>query len=231
MRRVRAAGASKAARVLIVGIEVPSRVADIHATVARLKQKSRHAIVTSIVPMLDRGKFANIDAAIEGASEPLHSFDWLVLTDDDISFSPDLLDDLIAIASAADLALVQPSHAFVSHATYRITQRRYGTLARRTNFVEIGPLTLVRADLFDAVVPSPPSRWCYGIDLLWSAAARCAGLRIGIIDASPVRHLRPVAGGYDMDAARAEGQALIRNHNVTENRADLFGRNETVLAA
>lgn len=229
LRAARSRKPARAERILIVGIEVPSRSADIHDVVARLRRGSRHDISVSISPMLDQGKFANITAAISSAAAPLASFDWLVITDDDIAFPARLLDDMVAIAAAADLALSQPSHAFLSHATYSITLRRCGLLARRTNFVEIGPLTLIRADIFSALLPFPASRWCYGIDLLWSVAARRAGRRIGIIDATPIRHLRPVAASYDIDAARDEGQRLLNEHGVVENRRDLFELNDSVL--
>lgn len=182
MRKVRREAARLGpARVLVVGIEVPSRAADIHSVVGRLHAGSRH--------------------------------------------------DMIAIAARADLALAQPAHGFASHATYSITRRRFGSLARRTDFVEIGPLTLVRADLFAELVPFPPSRWCYGIDLLWSEVARRRGKRIGIVDATPVRHLRPVAASYDMGVAREEGRALLVEHGITINRAELFARDELVLRA
>lgn len=229
LRKIHDADSGKIYSVLIVGVEVPSRAADIHKTITRLRKSTKHNTTVSIAPMLDRGKFANLDAAIADSPSPLSTFDWLVLTDDDIEFSSRFLDDLIAIAAASDLGLSQPAHAYFSHTTYSITRRRYGSLARRTNFVEIGPLTLVRADLFDALIPSPPSRWCYGIDLLWSVRARQLARRIGIIDGATVRHTRPVAASYNMDEARAEGERLIVAYGVTDNRSDLFGTDEVIL--
>lgn len=232
MRKVRRKAASDdPARVLIVGIEVPSRPGDVHSVITRLRASSKHDVTVSIAPMLNRGKFENIDSAIERAPEPLSAYDWLVIVDDDIAFGRSFLDDLIAAAIQADLALAQPAHGFASHATYKITRRRFGSLARRTDFVEIGPLTLVRSDLFADLVPFPPSRWCYGIDLLWSEIVRRRGRSMGIIDATPVRHLRPVANSYDVDAAREEGHALLVEHGVTIDRAELFARDEVILHA
>ena len=227
----RRAAARPPARVLIVGIEVPSRANDIGRVIDALAAGSRHHVTRSVTDMLDQGKFANIDKAIAEAPVPLAEHDWLVITDDDIDAWPGMLDDLIAIADQADLALAQPAHAFNSYTTYEITRRRFGTLARRTDFVEIGPLTLVRRDLFHQFIPFPPSRWCYGIDLVWSETARRMGRRIGIVDGTPVRHLRPVAGTYSMDAAWDEGHALLLQHGITTNRAELFARDEVVLRA
>jgi hypothetical protein len=232
LREVRRKAAKRPpARILIVGIEVPSRAADIGHVIDALAAGSRHQITRSVTMMLDQGKFANIDKAIAEAAVPLADHDWLVITDDDIDARPGLLDDLIAIADQADLALSQPAHAFNSYTTYEITRRRCGSLARRTDFVEIGPLTLVRRDLFSEFIPFPPSRWCYGIDLVWSETARRLGRRIGIVDGVPVRHLRPVAGTYSMDAAWDEGHELLKAHDIRTNRAELFARDEVVLYA
>jgi hypothetical protein len=219
------------ARVLVVGIEVPSRAADIGRVVDALAAGSRHRVTRSVVPMAAKGKFANIDDAIAASPVALGEHDWLVITDDDIDARPGMLDDLVAIADQADLSLAQPAHAFNSYTTYTITRRRWGSLARRTDFVEIGPLTLVRRDLFADLIPFPPSRWCYGIDLLWSELARRRGLRMGIVDGVAVRHLRPVAASYSMDAAWDEGHALMVEHDIRINRDELFRRNEVLLRA
>lgn len=232
LRRVRRAAAQQeAVRVLIVGIEVPSRPAEIQRVMSQLVHSSRHRVTLSVTPMLDQGKFANIDKAIAEAPVPLDQHDWLIIADDDIVFQPGMLDDLLAIANEADFALAQTAHAFDSHTTYQITRRRFGSLARRTDFVEIGPLTLIRRDLFPALIPFPPSRWCYGIDLVWAEIARRLGYHIGVIDGAPVRHVRPVGASYDMDAARREGALLLAAHGVSIGRIELFSRNEVVLPA
>lgn len=231
LARVRRRAASKPpGRVLIVGVEVPSRAADIHRVMDKLRQGSRHDVSVSVTPMGPRGKFENIDVAIRDAAEPLSAFDWLVVTDDDIDFEPGFLDDLTALADAGDLATSQPAHAFQSHTSYAITKRRWGSLVRQTKFVEIGPLTLFRADAFDILVPFPASRWCYGIDLVWTALLDRRGLKMGIIDGAPVRHLRPVAASYDIDEAIMEGRAMLRRFDVRINRAELWKKNKVVVS-
>lgn len=229
LSRIRRSQRSYRARVLIVGVEVPARAADLHRVMGLLQRGSRHVIDVAIAPMENRGKFANIDAAIQLAPHPLAHYDWLVVTDDDIAFATSFLDDLIGVARSADLAISQPAHAIESHTTYAITKRRRGSIARRTNFVEIGPLTLLRADTFAALIPFPESRWCYGIDVLWSEIAKRNGYRMGIVDGTPIRHLRPVAASYDMDDAIAEGRELLRRFDVRRNRDELFARNDVVV--
>ena len=47
----------------------------------------------------------------------------------------------------------------------------------------------------------------WGLDAHWSAAAAAAGLPLGIVDVTPIRHLRPVAATYPRAAAEAEAEA------------------------
>jgi hypothetical protein len=82
-------------------------------------------------------------------------------------------------------------------------------LARETRFVEIGPVTAVHRDAFEALLPFPDLRMGWGLDSRWSAVAAERGWPIGIVDATPVRHLRPVAGDYPRDAAIAEAEAFL----------------------
>ena len=136
----------------------------------------------------------------------------------------------IALAEASGLSLLQPAHRFRSHASYALTQRRPASLVRETRFVEIGPLTLIKADVFDKLIPFPDSRWCYGIDLVWSEVLRRGGHRLGIVDGAPVEHLRPVALSYDIDSAIAEGQALMRRFDVQTSRAEFLSGDRIVIA-
>ncbi len=85
---------------------------------------------------------------------------------------------------------------------------------RETHFVEIGPLTALRRETFAALVPFPASRWCYGIDVYWAAIAREKGWKMGVVDATPIRHMRPVAKAYDSSAAVAEGRQLLTTLGV-----------------
>ena len=82
-------------------------------------------------------------------------------------------------------------------------------LARRTRFVEIGPVTAIHADAFPLLLPFPALAMGWGLDAHWSAAAAAAGLPLGIVDATPVRHLRPVAATYPRAAAEAEAERFL----------------------
>jgi hypothetical protein len=75
--------------------------------------------------------------------------------------------------------------------------------------VEIGPVTALHADAFEALLPFPDLRMGWGLDARWSALAAERGLRLGIVDATPVRHEQPVAAAYPRDAAMAEAERFL----------------------
>ena len=222
LAQIRSDGARLPARdILVVGVESPNRPGEM-SRVAGALTSARHRTTVSVIPMADRGKFANVDAAIAAAPAPLARFDWLVIADDDIRCPPGFFDDFIAVAEAADLAIAQPAHRFDSYCNYRLTHRRWGSLVRRTGFVEIGPLTALRADTFAELIPFPDSRWCYGIDVYWAALAQARGWKIGVVDAAPISHIRPVATAYDSARAVAEGREMLARLGVALDRTSVL---------
>jgi GT2 family glycosyltransferase len=194
-------------RVHVVGVARPEHL----RTVARLRRelaRSRHAVDLHLVaPAPGAGKWANVNAALR--AHPIEDADWLLIVDDDVMLPRGFLDRFVAAAEAFGLELAQPAHAFASHAAWDVTRRRPGVLARRTRFVEIGPVTAVSARAAAALLPFPELRMGWGLDGAWSADAAARGWPIGIVDVTPVRHLRPVASAYPRDAAIAEAEAFL----------------------
>lgn len=206
--------------VLIVGIEVPGRATVLHTVLHNLRRPSRHWIQMVTIPMeKGLGKFANIDRAI--AKTNLDGFDWVVIVDDDVIFGANMLDRLITLSEWAGLAISQPAHSRASFASYQLTLRKPGIFVRETNFVEIGPVTAFHKSVFPDVIPFPACRWCYGLDLVWSELARTKGFKMGVVDAATVRHLRPIASSYDIDAAIEEGMKLT--DKITRTRREILG--------
>jgi hypothetical protein len=194
-------------RVHVVGVARPENA----RTVARLRRelaRSRHDVSIHLVaPAAGRGKWENVNAAL--AATPPGDADWLLVVDDDVILPRRFLDRFVALAEAFGLQLAQPAHAFASHAAWEVTRRRPGVLAHRTRFVEIGPVTALSAEAAAVLLPFPDLRMGWGLDARWSAIAAERGWPIGVIDATPIRHLRPVAGEYPRDAAIAEAEAFL----------------------
>ena len=130
--------------------------------------------------------------------EDYRDFDYILLTDDDVELGPDFLDTLVELAAGHDFALAQPARTSDSFIDHPIAQIMPGLSARRTRFVEIGPITLIRRDAAALLLPFPEACGMgWGLDFVWPVLLDRQGLRLGIIDAAPVAHrLRPPASEY-----------------------------------
>lgn len=215
----RAARRMPVRQVHIASVEVPARRAGLDSVIAALC-KTRHEVSVSLAPLGDRGKFGNINVALRDVD--LGKLDWLIVVDDDVAFPDNFLDQFLYICEAAELKLAQPAHRFRSYATWRVTQRVWNSLAHLTAFVECGPLTAFHRDIFSDVIPFEETRWAWGIDILWAELARRRGFRIGIVDATPIEHLRPVAQSYDVDTARTEAQQLFDRFGINRTQEEVF---------
>jgi hypothetical protein len=175
---------------------------------ARELARSRHAVdVRLVAPATGAGKWANLNAAL--AVHPAAGYDWLLLVDDDVALPRGFLDAFLFLAERFGFTLAQPAHALRSHAAWDVTRRRVLPVARRTRFVEIGPVTAIHARAFDALLPFPDLQMGWGLDAHWAALAQARGWTLGVIDATPVRHLRPVAASYPRGAALAEAATFL----------------------
>jgi hypothetical protein len=76
--------------------------------------------------------------------------------------------------------------------------------------VEIGPVTLIGKRAAQSLLPFPPLRYGWGLDLAWAATAADNHWRLGIADAVPVRHdATKVASAYPADAAIEEARNFL----------------------
>ena len=155
------------------------------------------------------GKFENLNRLL-AAAEPAEGRDWLVVVDDDVELAPRFLDRCLALCERLALDIAQPAQTQRSHAAWRVTRRRPLALARRTDYVEIGPVTLFSRRAADELTPFPQLRFGWGLDNHWAALARERGWRLGIVDALPVRHeSQRVATTYSHAEAIEEGRRFL----------------------
>jgi hypothetical protein len=202
-----AARRAPARRVLAVGVVRPQH-AEHAARLARGLERSRHAVdVRFAPPAPGAGKWANLNAALSGGTD---GYDWLLVIDDDVALPWGFLDTFLLLAERHGLVLAQPAHAFRSHAAWDVTRRRAGVAARRTRFVEIGPVTAIRADAFPELLPFPDLQMGWGLDAHWAAIAAEHDWPIGVVDATPIRHTRPIGDAYPRADAVAEAEAFLR---------------------
>jgi hypothetical protein len=207
-------------RILLAAVSVPGREKDLQTLISSLTQSTRHQVTAATMPMGERGKFDNINLAL--SEYDLSTFDWILIVDDDIALPPHFLDLFVYFCWREKLQLAMPAHRFLSYKSYAVTERHWGSAARLTNFVEIGPLTLLHASLFAALIPFPSLRFAWGLDVLWSSEAKRRGWRLGVVDATPVRHLRPIGLSYSSGEAVQEGQHFLEARNISLARTEIF---------
>jgi hypothetical protein len=194
-------------RVLAIGIEREDRPNLMAAARAEL-QRSRHDVEIATSGVGGRGKFENLNTLLD--AHPLQGRDWLLVLDDDVALPHGFLDDFLFLAERFALKLAQPAHRRRSHAAWRVTRRRAASVARETGFVEIGPVCAFHRDTFTTLLPYPQLQAGWGLDSHWAALARQHGWKIGVVDATPIRHvMRPIADSYRRADAVAEAQAFL----------------------
>jgi hypothetical protein len=137
--------------------------------------------------------------------------EWLVVSDDDVRFERGDVARLVSLAARAGLDLVQPARSDPG-ADHGITAARRLSRARRTSFVEIGPLFAVGPRWRDRLLPFPEERGMgWGLELDWLRLFR-EGCELGIVDAVRVRHEGERGEEYDdageIDRVHAELESL-----------------------
>ncbi len=212
-------------RVLVLGVylpSVPNHAARISADLLAANQwqvELRWAAVgegdipdglgeLTVLRMTERmPKFSILNRLL--AEIDLAPYRFLVVVDDDIELESGFLDRFLADQAAYDLTLAQPARTHDSYIDHYFVAQLLGVEARQTRFVEIGPVFSLRRNGFAHLLPfdeEAPMGW--GLDFVWPVQLDAAGCRLGVIDASPVRHaLRKPVTTYDYTETSA---AMVR---------------------
>jgi hypothetical protein len=168
---------------------------------------------------LEGGKFENLNRVIDAASGA-GECDWIVVVDDDVSLPDRFLDRFLALCGHFRLDLAQPAQTRASHAAWRVVRRRPLSALRETRFVEIGPVTAFRRPAAKELIPFPPLRYGWGLDLHWAALAEERGWRRGVADALPVSHRSaPVAAAYGHAEAIEEARHFLADRPYLSSAA------------
>lgn len=134
---------------------------------------------------------------------------WLLVADDDVRLPVGQLRLFVRMAQLAGLDVSQPAHLPRSYASWPFNRQRLSTLVRVTRFVEQGPLILFSPRARQECLPLPESLGMgWGVEAHFARAAQ-GGLRLGIVDAAGMRHLHPVAEGYDRSRAESSGRQAL----------------------
>jgi hypothetical protein len=138
--------------------------------------------------------------------------DYLVVTDDDVTFAPAGLTTALRTAHRLGLDLAQPAHGPLSRCSWDFNRVRPGRVARRTLWVEVGPTLIFSPHAQERLLPFPEDEGMgWGIEAEWYKAAR-EGLVLAVIDGVRMRHRGVVAASYNRaDALRASASVLAAN--------------------
>jgi GR25 family glycosyltransferase involved in LPS biosynthesis len=151
-------------------------------------------------------------------------YDAVWFPDDDLLADASSLNRLFAFFCAFRLNLAQPALTRDSYFTWSTLLQQPGCHVRYNGFVEVMAPLFSREALRVCAPTFSQSRSGWGLDWVWPTLCRRAGLgRIGIVDATPVRHTRPVGGELyrnhpDMDP-RGDAARLLSAYGINEVRA------------
>lgn len=154
-------------------------------------------------------KFALINRLLAEASAS--AYDHVLVTDDDITLPPGFVDAYLKVVGRHGFSLAQPARTHDSHIDHPFVEAVDRLEARRTRFVEIGPLFSL--DRRGAALLTPFDEEAYmgwGLDFVWPAQLERAGLRLGIVDATPVAHrIRKSVTHYDLAHATSAMERFL----------------------
>jgi len=170
-----------------------------------------------LVPYEDIGPQHGLDCTVTdviagpkwtGLRQVLHEWDaWrgydrIWMPDDDIATDQGTIDRMFDVARAVGLDLFAPALHRSSHYAHFITMENPRLHGRWVGFVEIMVPGFSRAAL-ERLLPTldlTETGWGWGLDSVWP---KLLGYRdVGIIDATPVVHTRPVGQMRDPQLAR-----------------------------
>jgi Glycosyl transferases group 1 len=217
-------------RALVLGVYLagkPNTAEHVVATVARSRDLAVHqrwvalgedsadgelGSVTALTVTEPTPKYALLNRLL--SEEDLASYDFVVITDDDIVVPDGFLDLFLGVQAGVGFDLAQPARTLNSHVDHPIVLQQRGVVARRTLFVEIGPLVSFGREIYELVFPfdeTNPMGW--GFENVWSYQLRERGRAEGIVDAVPMDHsIRKPVAYYEWSDANADRDQYLARH-------------------
>jgi hypothetical protein len=153
------------------------------------------------------------------------AYDQLWMPDDDIYANQHTISRMFEVASAVGLDLFAPALHETSHYAHFSTMANRSFFGRWVGFVEIMMPGFSTATL-ETLLPTlnlTETGWGWGLDSLWPKLLGYEN--VGIIDATPVIHTRPVGQMRDAALSRrvhAESDKILADHDCSQ-RHTTFG--------
>lgn len=140
-------------------------------------------------------KWPCIAKVFELHPEFLQQYQAIWLPDDDIDTTAHNVNRMFGLFVGMDLQLAQPALTSDSHYCWRVLLQRPEFLLRYSEYVEPMVPIFSQAALRNALPSFTVSKSGWGLDWAWPSMIR-KGIKpvIAILDATPVRHTRPLGG-------------------------------------
>lgn len=224
--------------VLVAGVYLANQENAIEHIVGQMKRSRYHTVTQRWVALFGDApseeikavtalavgeaipKFVLLNRLLSG--EAPERYDYVVICDDDIWLPTDFLDEFLFLQEKYDFAVAQPARTHNSYIDHQFVEQLDGLTTRRTRFVEIGPLVSIRRDVFSVLFPfNESSSMGWGYDFVWPHVIEEMGLRMGIVDATPVDHsMREPMKNYDYDEAnKSQEDYFSKNLHLSKDEA------------
>lgn len=188
------------------------------------KTPGRHAQDADLYEARPGPKWPCIALLLQAHPQLLDEYEAFWFPDDDLSVSTEVINRMFAFFCAHRLHLAQPALTPDSYYTWNTLLQDPSCHLRFTSFVEVMAPLFSREALRVCAPTFGESQSGWGLDWVWPMLCRRAGLdAIGVIDATPVCHTRPVGGELYRNHAgmdpRADAQRVVEKYGVQEVRA------------
>jgi glycosyltransferase involved in cell wall biosynthesis len=232
LRNITGNGHFRRKKVLVFGIFLADKQNNIEDVISVLS-KTRHKVSQRWVALGGDAATKQVAAVTAGtvlnrtpkfqivndllSKESVNEFDYVVLMDDDVVLPDAFLDHFISMQDQLGFVIAQPARTSNSYIDHPIVEQQKGVLARRTLFVEIGPVVSFHKTAFDLVFPfdlTSPMGW--GYENVWAYRVDRSQMKMGIIDGVPVDHsLRKPVVYYRWDEANQQRNAFLsKNEHI-----------------
>lgn len=168
-------------------------------------------------------KWSCLGDLLDAHPELLRDYDAFWFPDDDLSATTDVINRMFALFHGFSLSLAQPALTRDSFRSWDQLLERPEYVLRHVAFVEVMAPIFEKSALRACLPTFTMSRSGWGLDWVWpKLAGRGRPDSIAIIDATPVRHTRPLGGDLyrnnpDMDP-RLDEQRLLAQFDVAQQR-------------
>ena len=168
-------------------------------------------------------KWSCIGELLAAHPELVERYDAFWFPDDDLAATTETLNRMFGLFHGFGLALAQPALTRDSYYSWDTLLQNPRYVLRHVAFVEVMAPLFEKASLRACLKTFTESRSGWGLDWVWPELAG-KGRRdaIAILDATPVKHTRPLGGDLyrnnpEMDPRRDQ-QRLLEHYNLPANR-------------